>query len=133
MDCAEGEVVVGGGGGAVLFLRQTCEPSLQFVRLYCSVPCKYFVVTFLSAVSRSKLQPKTPWPADVHPLPDPGAGERVQVQQVPHPQAEDRTLTHALLDGAPDKDMVPEPADEGEKRDSGNQGTERERAPREQQ
>ena len=52
--------------------------------------------------------------ADVHPLPDAGAGERVPLQQIPDPPAPHRDSPHAGPDGAPDQDLVPEPAHEVE-------------------
>jgi len=53
----------------------------------------------------------------VHPLPDARAGERVPLQPVPDQAAEDRDRARAVPDRAADKDMVPEQADEVEKRE----------------
>lgn len=41
-----------------------------------------------------------------------GAGERVSLQQVPNPEAEDRDRSFISVIGATDQDMVPEPANE---------------------
>jgi len=56
-------------------------------------------------------------PADVYQVPDAGAGEGVSLQQVPDPEAADRDSTRAVPDRTADKDLVPEPADEVEKRE----------------
>lgn len=56
-------------------------------------------------------------PADVYQVPDTGAGEGVPLQPVPDPEAADRDSARAVPDRTADKDLVPEPADEVEKRE----------------
>lgn len=48
----------------------------------------------------------------VHQVPGTGAGERVPLQQVLDPEAEDRNRSFAGVVGAPDQDMVSEQTDE---------------------
>ena len=45
--------------------------------------------------------------ADLHPLPDAGAGEGVPLQPLPDAAAADRDRAHAGADGATDQDLVP--------------------------
>lgn len=52
----------------------------------------------------------------LHSLPDPGTGEGVSFQPLPHSQTSHRDSACAVLDRAPDKDLVPEPPNEVEKR-----------------
>lgn len=54
-------------------------------------------------------------PADLHPLPDSGAGEGVPLQPLPDPQAPDRDLPRPVSDGETDQNLVSEPQDEVEK------------------
>lgn len=74
--------------------------------------------------SRSKWT-QTPRSADVHQIPDPGAGERVPHQPLPDAETADRNGTRFVPDRETDKDMVPEPEDEAEKRDTSHQGAKR--------
>ena len=53
-------------------------------------------------------------PADVHAVPDAGTGERVPLQPLPDAAEADRDCARPLSDGAPDQDLVPEPAHEME-------------------
>uniref|UniRef100_A0A3Q2HEH5 Homeobox B8 n=1 Tax=Equus caballus TaxID=9796 RepID=A0A3Q2HEH5_HORSE len=54
-------------------------------------------------------------PPDLHPLPDPGAGEGVSLQSLPDPAAAHRDRARALPHRETDQDLVPEPAHEVEK------------------
>ena len=54
--------------------------------------------------------------ADVHALPDAGAGEGVSLQPLSHSATPDRDSPHAGLIRTSDKDLVPEPKNEVEKR-----------------
>lgn len=67
----------------------------------------------------------SPRPADVHQIPDAGAGEGVSLQSLPDPEAEDRDRSRPVPDRAPDQDLVPEPADEAEEGAAGRQGDQR--------
>lgn len=79
---------------------------------------------FFFVVFRSK-RTQTPWPTDVHQIPDPGAGEGVPHQPLPDPSAADRNGARPMPDRETDQDMVPKQEDEAEKRDTGHQGAER--------
>ena len=63
--------------------------------------------------------------ADVHAVPDPGAGEGVPHEPLPDAEAEDRDGAPAVPDGAADQDLVPEPEDEAQEGDPGDQGAQR--------
>jgi len=77
---------------------------------------------------RSELLSTPPRSADVHVLPDARAGEGLQVQSLPVAQSAHRDVAPAVADRAPDQDLVPEPAHEGEARAAGDSRTERERS-----
>lgn len=64
-------------------------------------------------------------PADVHAIPDPRAREGVPLQPLPDATAANRDRARALSDRAPDKDLVPEQANEAEKGASRRQGDKR--------
>jgi len=64
-------------------------------------------------------------PANVHALPDAGAGEGVPLQPLPDAAAADRDRARALSDGAPDQDLVPEPTHEAEEGVARRQGDQR--------
>ena len=50
----------------------------------------------------------------IHPVPDPGAGERVPLQPIPDQTEENRNCSRALPHRAANQDLVPEPPDEVE-------------------
>ncbi len=83
-----------------------------------------FFLRWDAFVHRSQRAPP-PRPPDVHALPDAGAGEGVPHQPLPHPATAHRDGAPALSDGAPNKDLVPEPAYEAQEGDPGHQGAER--------
>ena len=66
-------------------------------------------------------------PANLHPLPDFGAGKGVPYESLPHEATKDRNGTPTLPDRATDQDLVSEPKNEAQKGDSGHQGAERAR------
>ena len=59
---------------------------------------------------------------DVHPVPDPGAGEGVPLQPLPDQEAPHRDRPQPGPHRAPDQDLVPEPEDEGQEGDEGGVG-----------
>ena len=61
-------------------------------------------------------------PADLHPLPDAGAGEGIPLQSVPHQTAQDRDRSRPLPDREADQDLVPEQTDEVEEGEQGEGG-----------
>ena len=75
---------------------------------------------FCSFSARSQLEPETARPPNVHKIPNAGVGEGIQIQPLPYEAAANRTLTHALSQRAPDKDLVSKPTDERKEGDSDN-------------
>ena len=71
---------------------------------------------------RSQRVSPAPRPPDVHPLPDPGAGEGVSLQPLPDAAQEDRNRSRAVPDRAADQNMVPEQKDEAQEGAEGSQG-----------
>lgn len=63
--------------------------------------------------------------ADVHALPDIRTRERVSLQSLLDTAAAHRDRARPLSDGAPNKNLVPKPADEAQKRAAGRQGDQR--------
>lgn len=80
--------------------------------------------SLLSFFHRCQRIAKT-WPANVHPIPNAGAGEGVPHQPLPDPPAPDRNGPRTLPDGAANQNLVPEPADEAQEGNPGDQGAER--------
>jgi len=74
---------------------------------------------------RTQLVAASTRPTDLHVLPDARAREGLQVQPISVAQSSHRALASAGSHRAPDQDLVPEPEDEGETRDTDDQGTER--------
>ena len=60
--------------------------------------------------------------ADLHQVPDPGAGEGVSLQPLPDAAQEDRNRSRAVPHRAADQNMVPEPEDEAQEGAEGSQG-----------
>jgi hypothetical protein len=79
----------------------------------------------LWCVRRSERVSAEARPANVHALPDAGAGEGVPLQPLPDAAAADRDRARALSDGAPDQDLVPEPTHEAEEGTACRQGDQR--------
>lgn len=70
---------------------------------------------------------KTERKTNVHPLPNARIGERVPHKPLPNQKAENRNGPRFMFNGKTNKNLVPEPADEVEKRDSSHQRTKRTR------
>lgn len=64
--------------------------------------------------------PQKAGPPDVHQVPDAWAGEGVPHEPLPDPAATNRDGARAVPDGTTDQDLVPEPPDEAQKRDTGD-------------
>lgn len=73
--------------------------------------------------------PQTQGPADVHPIPDARAGERVPLQPLLDEETQDRDCACALSDGEADQDLVPEQEDEAQEGAAGSQGDKRTSSP----
>ncbi len=58
-----------------------------------SISTNLFYLYRRNALIHGGQRVETPWPPDVHPLPDPGAGERVPHKPLPHTEAADRNGT----------------------------------------
>jgi hypothetical protein len=69
--------------------------------------------------------PAATGPADLHQVPDVGAGERVPLQPLPDPAAAHRDRPRTLSDRAPDQDLVPEQEDEAEEGVASGEGDQR--------
>ena len=84
-------------------------------------------VLVLYLPGRPEFEPETTRQADLHPLPDPGAGEGVQVQPLLDPEEKDWTQSHAVPDREANQDLVSKQENEGEERGAGHKGAERNR------
>lgn len=60
--------------------------------------------------------------ADLHPVPDLGAGEGVPLQPLPHPTAAHRNRSRVMPHGEADKNMVSKQADEAQKGTESSEG-----------
>lgn len=69
--------------------------------------------------------PASTRPANVHPLPDARAGERVPLQPLPDPATEDRNCARPVSDRAADQNLVPKSPDEAEEGTAGGEGDQR--------
>lgn len=67
---------------------------------------------------RCKWTPKA-WPSNLHQVPNFGAGKGISHEPLPDQAEKDRDGARALSDRTTDQNLVPEQADEAEKRDSG--------------
>lgn len=72
--------------------------------------------------ARSQRMPASTRPANVHPLPDARAGERVPLQPLPDPATEDRNCARPVSDRAADQNLVPKSPDEAEEGTAGGEG-----------
>lgn len=63
--------------------------------------------------------------ADLHALPDAGAGEGVPLQSLPDAPAQDRDRARALPHRTTDQDLVPEPAHEAKEGAASREGDQR--------
>ena len=102
-----------------------CGSYPLFLNLLVLVRSLPSLTPFSFLLCRPELQPAAARAADVHAVPDAGAGEGVQVQPLPDAPPPYRAVAHAVSDGAADQDLVPEPPHEGEEGAAGHQGAQR--------
>ncbi len=84
-----------------------------------------YIFLFIPPLFRSQRLPTTSRSPNVHALPNPGAGEGVPLQPLPHPPTKDRDSPRALPHRTSGQDLVPEPTDEAQEGDAGRAGDKR--------